>query len=76
MDITDKIDSKKFEQKVKEISETQETSEVDVEEFLLNLGPKKLYKMGLLEGEGWKEGYTKKSLKKKKAERKRKKKKK
>lgn len=76
MDITNRINTRKFEQRVKEIAESQGASEVDVEEFLLNLGPKQLYKMGLLEGEGWKEGYTKKSIKKKKAERKRKKNKK
>ena len=28
-------------------------------EYLLSLGPKKLYKMGMLEGAGWRRGYTK-----------------
>ena len=76
MDITDKIDTQKFEEKVKEIAEHTGMSEVDVEEKMLHAGPKKLYKMGVLNTEGWRQGSTKKSLEKRKKERRKKKKRK
>lgn len=47
-----KIDYEKVDERAKQIAEQGMFSEESAKEKILNLGPKKLYKMGLLEGDG------------------------
>lgn len=71
-DITDKIDIDKYENKVKEIMNNHNISRSQAEDIILKAGPKKLYKAGMLNTEGWKVGFTKPSLEKRKKQRRKK----
>lgn len=70
-----KINQEALYRKAGQISENFGISFEIAKERLLNLSPQKLHRSGIVEDEGWRPGYTKKSLEKRKRERRKKRKK-
>jgi len=73
--LVSKMDPEKFEQQMQKLREAYpDVEEEKLEEMIMSIGPKRMSKARLLETDGWREGYTKKTLDKKREERKIKKK--
>lgn len=68
--LNSKLDSQKVTKYIKELKkEYPNASDDELWNFLTDAGPQALYKAGLLKTDGWREGYTKKTLSRRKAER-------
>ena len=68
-----KIDEAALHRKAYQLSETYDISYDLARLKLMQMSPKKLYDLGLVESGGWRPGNTKKSLEKRKKERRKKK---
>lgn len=73
-DDTMKINQEALYRKAEQMSENFGIPFEVAREKLMNLSPKKLHNSGITEEEGWRPGYTKKSLEKRKRERRKKRK--
>lgn len=64
--LVNRLDLDAFTEVTNKISKDYNVSEEEAEGYIMALGPKKLKKMGILEGTGWRDGYTKQSIQKRK----------